>query len=91
MKVVLFFMLIFSTYSFAQSGHDHAADTKTDHQHGDMHKGDHHGGMHGGGHHPADKNALKQFFEPLPASIIDEKKNEALIKLGKKLYLDPRL
>lgn len=32
-----------------------------------------------------------QSFEPLPASIIDETKNAALIALGKKLYLDPRL
>lgn len=32
-----------------------------------------------------------QSFEPLPDSIIDETKNAALIALGKKLYLDPRL
>ncbi len=32
-----------------------------------------------------------QSFEPLPVSIIDETKNVALIALGKKLYLDPRL
>lgn len=32
-----------------------------------------------------------QSFEPLPASIIDKTKNTALIALGKKLYLDPRL
>lgn len=46
------------------------------------------GGMHGG-HHKLDQTALKQFFEPLPAAIIDEKKNAALIKLALKLYLDP--
>ncbi|MCB1935964.1 MAG: c-type cytochrome [Nitrosomonas sp.] len=58
-----------------------------------MHGGGHGGGMHGGGHghHKLDETRLKQFFEPLPESIIDEKKNAALIKLGKKLYTDPRL
>lgn len=57
--------------------------------HGDkMHKG----GMHGGGHgHGLDRTSLKQYFEPLPKSIIDEQKNAALINLGKMLYLDPRL
>lgn len=55
------------------------------HGHGDkMHQG----GMHGRG---LDRTALKQYFEPLPKSIIDEQKNAALIKLGKMLYLDPRL
>ncbi|PTN12148.1 cytochrome-c peroxidase [Nitrosomonas aestuarii] len=59
--------------------------------HGDDHHG-HEGGMHGGGHgHKIDKTTLKQFFEPLPDAIIDAQKNAALIKLGKKLYLDPRL
>lgn len=94
MKVFLFLALMLSSYSYAQSGHDHQEDAKKSDQHGEMHGGDHHGGMggmHGGGHHHVDKNTLKQFFEPLPASIIDEKKNEALIKLGKMLYLDPRL
>ncbi|MCB1948863.1 cytochrome-c peroxidase [Nitrosomonas sp.] len=38
-----------------------------------------------------DADDLKRFFEPLPESIIDEEKNAALIKLGKTLYLDPRL
>lgn len=59
--------------------------------HGDGHK--HKGGMHGGGHghHKLDETRLKQFFEPLPESIIDVQKNAALIKLGKKLYMDPRL
>jgi len=50
---------------------------------------DMHGGGHGHGHHGM--NNIKQFFEPLPASIIDKKKNTALIKLGNKLYMDPRL
>ncbi|MCB1986199.1 MAG: cytochrome-c peroxidase [Burkholderiales bacterium] len=62
------------------------------HGHGGGH--DHEGGMHGGGHghgHKLDETRLKQFFEPLPESIIDAKKNAALIKLGKKLYMDPRL
>ncbi len=90
-KTFLFLALMVSTYSYAQSGHE---------QHGDMHGGDHHGMghmgemggmMHGGGHHALDKATLEHFFEPLPASIIDEKKNAALIALGKKLYLDPRL
>lgn len=57
--------------------------------------GDGHHGMGGmmmhGGHHKLDSATLKHFFEPLPASIIDEKKNATLIALGKKLYLDPRL
>ncbi|MDT8363467.1 MAG: cytochrome c peroxidase [Nitrosomonas sp.] len=54
--------------------------------------GDHGGKMHGGGHgHGLDKTSLKQYFESLPESIIDEQKNAALIKLGKMLYLDPRL
>jgi len=53
------------------------------------HEGGKHGGGHGHGHHGM--NNIKQFFEPLPASIIDEEKNAALIKLGKMLYMDPRL
>ena len=67
-----------------------------DHGHGDEHEGDkhggghgHEGGGHGHGHHGM--NNVKQFFEPLPASIIDAEENAALIKLGKKLYMDPRL
>ncbi len=58
-----------------------------DHEDGDSHG---HGGdgMHGGGH---GMNNVKQFFEPLPASIIDEEENAALIKLGIMLYMDPRL
>ncbi|MDP2225126.1 hypothetical protein [Nitrosomonas sp.] len=93
MKALLFLALMLSSYSYAQSSHDHQ---------GGMHDGDHqggmggmHGGQHGGmggmhgGHHKLDQTALKQFFEPLPAAIIDEKKNAALIKLGKKLYLEP--
>ncbi len=84
MKELLLLALVLSSYSYAQSNHDH---------HSQMPDSDHHGGMSGmhGGHHKIDKTTLKQFFEPLPASIIDEKKNEALIKLGKNLYLDPRL
>jgi cytochrome c peroxidase len=63
------------------------------HQEGAGHGGKmHKGGMHGGGHgHGLDRNTLKQYFEPLPKSIIDEQKNAALINLGKMLYLDPRL
>ncbi len=96
MKVFLFLALIVSFNSYAQSNHDHQDKSKGGNQHGEMHDGDHHGmgGMHGGmhgGHHKLDKTTLKQFFEPLPASIIDEKKNAALITLGKKLYSDTRL
>ena len=74
-------------------GHGHDDD-----EHGGGHGGGGHGGgghgggMHGGGHgHKLDKTTLKQFFEPLPESIIDEQENATLIELGKKLYLDPRL
>lgn len=95
MKVFLFLALILSSYSYAQGDPDHQGKTQKGDHHGGMHEGDHHGGMggmmHGGGHHKLDKATLKHFFEPLPASIIDEKKNAALIALGKKLYLDPRL
>ena len=93
MKVFLFLALILSSSSYAQSNHDHQDKTQKDDQHSQMHEGDHHGGMGGmhGGHHKIDKTTLKQFFEPLPAAIIDEEKNAALIKLGKKLYLEPRL
>jgi len=97
MKVLLLFLaLILSSNSYAQTNHDHQDKAQKDDHHSQMHDGDHHGGMGGmggmhGGHHKLDQTALKQFFEPLPAAIIDEKKNAALIKLGKKLYLDPRL
>jgi len=93
MKIFLFLALIVSSYSYAQTNQDHQDKTQKDDHHSQMHDGDHHGGMGGmhGGHHKLDQTTLKQFFEPLPASIIDEKKNEVLIKLGKKLYLDPRL
>ncbi|SEN27436.1 cytochrome-c peroxidase [Nitrosomonas marina] len=68
-------------------GHGHGGDKHGDH--GDDHG---HGGGHGHGHGgKLDETRLKQFFEPLPESIIDEQKNAALIKLGKKLYMDPRL
>ena len=94
MKIFLFLALIVSSYSYAQSGHDHQGDAKKkDDHHSEMHDDGHHGmgGMMHGGHHKLDKTTLKQFFEPLPASIIDEKKNATLIALGKKLYLDPKL
>ncbi|MBK6957643.1 MAG: c-type cytochrome [Nitrosomonas sp.] len=93
MKIFLFLALILSSYSYAQSNHDHQDKTQKDDHHSQMHEGDHHGGMGGmhGGHHKIDKTTLKQFFEPLPAEIIDKEKNAALIKLGKKLYLEPRL
>lgn len=85
MKLILFFALILSTQVYAQGGQGHQ---------GGMHNGDHHGGhgggMHGGGH-KVDAATLKLLFEPLPDSIIDEKKNATLIKLGKMLYMDPRL
>lgn len=96
MKVFLFLALILSSYSYAQSSHDHQDKTQKEDHHNQMHDGDHHGGMgemggmHGG-HHKIDKTTLKQFFEPLPAAIIDKEKSAALIKLGKKLYLEPRL
>jgi cytochrome c peroxidase len=84
MKFILLLTLIFSTQAYAQGGSEHEK------SHGNE------GGMHGGGHghghgHKLDKTRLKQFFEPLPESIIDEQENAALIKLGKMLYLDPRL
>lgn len=93
MKIFLFLAFIVSSYSYAQSGHDHQGDAKKKDHHSEMHDDGHHGmgGMMHGGHHKLDKTTLKQFFEPLPASIIDEKKHAALIALGKKLYLDPKL
>nr|HNH52999.1 cytochrome-c peroxidase [Nitrosomonas sp.] len=97
MRVILCLVLIVSSYAYAQSGHDHQHKSqKEDTQQGGMQgHGDGHHGMGGmmmhGGHHKLDGATLKHFFEPLPASIIDEKKNATLIALGKKLYLDPRL
>ncbi len=93
MKVLVFLAFILSFYSYAQSNPDSQNKSQSTNHPGGMHDGDHHegmGGMHGI-HHKLDKTTLKQFFEPLPTSIIDEKKNAALIALGKKLYLDPRL
>ena len=44
MKILLFLALIVSSYSYAQSGHDHQGESqKKDDQHGNMHGGDHHG------------------------------------------------
>lgn len=99
MRIFLFLALLASSCGYAQSEHDQQYEGMPNkgEQHGDMHGGGHHGMgemggmMRGGGHHALDKATLGQFFEPLPASIIDEKKNAALIALGKKLYLDPRL
>jgi len=73
------------------SEHGHEEDENGDgHGHGGGHG--HESGMHGGSHgHGHGMNNVKQFFEPLPESIIDEEKNAALIKLGKMLYMDPRL
>lgn len=87
MKLILFFALILSAQVYAE-GHE-------SHHGGGMHKKDHHGGhgggMHGGGGSKVDAATLKLLFEPLPDSIIDEKKNATLIKLGRMLYMDPRL
>ena len=94
MKLALLCALILSAPTYAQQGHDHGGA-------GSMHGSDH--GMHGGmgnmegmmggmhGRGSINKTNLKQYFEPLPASIIDKQKNANLIKLGKMLYLDPRL
>lgn len=81
-------------------GGGHNGGMHGDGDHGNKNGGDGHGhggghghmggGMHGGGQQ-LDKALLKRFFEPLPDSIIDEQKNAALIKLGQKLYMDPRL
>ena len=79
MKLILLLTLILSTQAYAQDGDEH------ENGHGHHHEN----GKHGDGHHGM--NDVKQFFEPLPESIIDEKKNAALIKLGKILYMDPRL
>jgi cytochrome c peroxidase len=86
MKLILFLALILSTHAYAQGGQGHQ---------GGKHEGEHHGGMHGGGMHGGgpelDAATLKLLFMPLPDSIIDEKKNATLIKLGRMLYMDPRL
>ncbi|MDV6345492.1 cytochrome-c peroxidase [Nitrosomonas sp. Is37] len=84
MKLILFLALILSTHVYAQDSHQH--------HHGGTHNGDHHGGMHSHDHgQKVDAITLKLFFEPLPDSIIDQKKNATLIKLGRILYMDPRL
>lgn len=91
MKVLLFLLLILGFSSYVQSDSE-SQQKMNDAEHSHEMGGDHHGhmgGMHG--HHKLDKVTLKQFFEPLPSSIIDEKKNALLIALGKKLYLEPRL
>ena len=90
MKLILFLALVLSTHVYAQGGQGHQGKMHDGSHHGGMHHGDHHGGMHGNSH-GLDATTLKQFFEPLPASIIDEKKNATLIKLGRMLYMDPRL
>ncbi|MGG7053989.1 cytochrome-c peroxidase [Nitrosomonas sp. ANs5] len=96
MKKILLLALLLSVSAQAYAQHEQG------HQ-GGMHGGGHHGGKHasehGGKHHGGmrgggpelDEATLKLFFEPLPASIIDEQKNAALIRLGKVLYMDPRL
>ncbi|SDX66675.1 cytochrome-c peroxidase [Nitrosomonas halophila] len=94
MKKILLLALLLSAQAYAQHEQGHQGGMHEGGHHGGKHAGEHrgkhHGGMHGGG--PGlDEATLKQFFEPLPASIIDEQKNEALIKLGKVLYMDPRL
>lgn len=87
MKLILLLALVLSTHVYAES---HEGKKHEGNHHGGMHQGDHHGGTHGGGP-KLDAATLKLYFEPLPDSIIDEKKNETLIKLGKMLYMDPRL
>lgn len=86
MKLIVLFALVLSFHAFAQSnsGTDIADDSR-----GHSHEGesDHGGGLGDG----MDRTSLKQYFEPLPESIIDEQKNAALISLGRMLYLDPRL
>jgi cytochrome c peroxidase len=90
MKLILFLALVLSTHVYAQGGQGHQGKMHDGSHHEGMRHGDHHGGMHGNSH-GLDATTLKQFFEPLPASIIDEKKNATLIKLGRMLYMDPRL
>ena len=106
MKFILLLTLVLSAQAYAQEdnknqrGSEHqesygqagGVHGSGDGKEGGKHGGGHGGGMHGGGQgHKLDKTSLKQFFEPLPESIIDEEENAALIKLGKMLYLDPRL
>lgn len=91
MKVLPFLLLILGFSSYVQ-GDSESQQKLNDAEHSHGMGGGHHGhmgGMHG--HHKLDKVTLKQFFEPLPSFIIDEKKNAPLIALGKKLYLEPRL
>jgi len=38
-----------------------------------------------------DMEEVKSYFESLPQQVIDEEKYSSLIKLGRKLYLEPRL
>jgi len=76
MKLILFLAPMLSTNTYTQENLGH-----NDSKHGDGH----------GHSHKLDRISLKQFFEPLPESIIDEKENAALIQLGKMLYQDPRL
>ena len=65
MKTFLFLALMLSSYSYAQSGHDHQNDTKKSDSksdsHNEMHEGGHHGGMGGmhGDHHKPDKNTIE--------------------------------
>ncbi|MDH5551952.1 MAG: c-type cytochrome, partial [Nitrosomonas sp.] len=107
MKFILLLTFILSTNAYAQDDNNYQSDSEHQESHGQedgkhggghghkggMHGGDHdhEGGMHGGGHGHHGMSNIKQFFEPLPASIIDAEKNAALIKLGKTLYMDPRL
>ncbi|MDP1557757.1 MAG: cytochrome-c peroxidase [Nitrosomonas sp.] len=88
MRLILLLALFLSIHAYAQNEVDKAG------MHGKESHG-HKGGMHGDGHlhhgHGLDMSNVKQIFSPLPTSIIDEKRNAALIKLGKKLYLDPGL
>lgn len=100
MKKILFLALLLSAQAYAQHEQGHQGSMHGGGHHGGKHAGEHAGKHHGGMHHDGgmhgggpglDEATLKQFFEPLPASIIDEQKNEALIKLGRMLYMDPRL
>ena len=52
MKIFLLLAFMLSSYSYAQSGHDHPGDTKKTDHHSEMHDGDHHGGMGGMGGMP---------------------------------------
>jgi len=90
MKSMLLLVLMLSTHAYTQDSQGHKGGRHGDDHHGGMHGGEQRGGMHGGGP-KLDENTIKRFFEPLPASIIDEEKHSALIKLGRVLYMDPRL